>query len=152
MDQDTSQHFDIEQEKVLDSIRPGRIILPTLIGLGVIIYLIYRQVNFEEILTIDWRPSSYLWMIVAILVYAGRHMLYSYRLRALSEGEFSWPKSVELVTILEFASSVSPTNFGGSAVAFFLLIQERISAKKTPLRTEHAVDSCRACVCLHTPG
>jgi len=79
---------------------------------------------------IQWTGYSYLWIAVAILVYVGRHMLYSYRLRALSEGDFSWTKSIELVTILEFASAVSPSNFGGSAVAFFLLIQEKISAAR----------------------
>ena len=44
---------------------------------------------------------------------------------------FSWVKSMELIVIWEFASSVSPTHIGGSAVALFLLAQEKISGAKT---------------------
>lgn len=44
---------------------------------------------------------------------------------------FSWIKSMELIVIWEFASSVSPTHIGGSAVALFLLAQEKISGAKT---------------------
>jgi uncharacterized protein (TIRG00374 family) len=49
----------------------------------------------------------------------------------MSSEEFSWWKSFELITIWEFASSVSPTSIGGSAVALFLLAQEKISTAKT---------------------
>ena len=44
---------------------------------------------------------------------------------------FTWIKSLELIVIWEFASSVSPTHIGGSAVALFLLAQEKISGAKT---------------------
>ena len=130
MNQDPSQSFDTEQEKVLDSIRPGKIIIPTLIGLAVVIYLVQRQLNLDEVFQINWNAWSYFWILIAILVYCCRHLLYSLRLRLLSERDFSWGKSIELTTILEFASAVSPTNFGGSAVAFFLLIQENIAAAR----------------------
>ena len=49
----------------------------------------------------------------------------------VSEGEFSWLKSMQLVVIWEFSSAVSPTSVGGSAVAFFLLSQEKLSAART---------------------
>lgn len=130
MDQSSSQSFNPEQEKVLNSIRPSKIILPTIIGVFVVVFLVRRQVDLEELLNINWVGASYFWILAAILVYVGRHLLYSWRLRILSEEDFSWWKSIELVTILEFASSVSPTNFGGSAVAFFLLIQENISGAR----------------------
>ena len=120
-----------EQEKVLDSIRPGKIILPSIIGVLAVGFLVRSQLDFEELRGINWTIYTLFWIITAIVVYLGRHLLYSWRLRVLSEGDFSWWKSIELVTILEFASSVSPTNFGGSAVAFFLLIQENISAARS---------------------
>jgi len=130
MNQSSSTSFDPQQEKVLDSIRPAKIILPIIIGLAVIYFLVKSQLNLEELNGISWSSRAFLWLLVAVIVYFGRHLLYSYRLRILSEGDFSWLKSIELVTILEFASAVSPTNFGGSAVAFFLLIQENISAAR----------------------
>lgn len=130
MNTTSSNNFDSDQKKVLDSIRPTKIIAPTLIGLAVIFFLVKSQLNLEELSSINWSGRAFVWIFIAIIVYFGRHLLYSYRLRVLSEGDFSWFKSIELVTILEFASAVSPTNFGGSAVAFFLLIQENISAAR----------------------
>jgi len=116
----TSKNITSSDGKVLDSIRPSKIILPTLIGLAVICWLVSRQLNLEELYAIKWEAAAFTWLLVAVIVYMGRHLLYSYRLRILSEGDFSWFKSIELVTILEFASAVSPTNFGGSAVALLM--------------------------------
>jgi len=130
-DTSTSKHTLSSDEKVLDSIKPSKIILPTIIGLAVISWLVYKQLDLGELKAVQWTSASFGWILVAMTVYLGRHLLYSYRLRILSEGDFSWLKSIELVTILEFASAVSPSNFGGSAVAFFLLIQENISAARS---------------------
>ena len=58
-------------------------------------------------------------------------MAYAWRLRVLSDYEFSWLKSIELIFIWEFASAVSPTSLGGSAVALVLLAQEKLSSAKT---------------------
>lgn len=126
----STKSFDNDHERVLHSIRPAKIIVPTIIGLTVIFFLLKNQLNLDELSRVNWSIRAFTWVLIAIVVYAMRHVLYSYRLRLLSEGDFSWWKSIELVTILEFASAVSPTNFGGSAVAFFLLIQENISAAR----------------------
>ncbi len=128
-DINTSVELD-HHSQVLDSIRGTKVILPMLIGLGVIIYLVSRQIDFDELRGVVWNVHAYLWILIGICSYSMRHILYSWRLRILSNYEFKWLKSVELVTILEFASAVSPTNFGGSAVAFFLLIQENIEGAK----------------------
>lgn len=133
MNQLSSQDFDTEQEKVLDTIRPTKIIIPSIIGLVVVIFLLKNQLNTEELYSIPWNGWSYMWIFVAMAAYFGRHLLYSWRLRLLSERDFSWVKSIELVAILEFASAVSPTNFGGSAVAFFLLIQENIPGARATM-------------------
>ncbi len=101
-----------------------------IIGLGVILYMFFRQVELEELGKINWNLPSFTWILIAIISYSLRHVLYSWRLRILSDRDFGWMKSIELVTILEFASAVSPTNFGGSAVAFFLLIQESIEGAR----------------------
>ena len=127
----TSSSMTSDQEKVLSSIRPSKIIVPTIIGVLVVVFLVKSQLDFDELRSINWSFHAFTWIFIAIVVYALRHLLYSWRLRILSEGDFNWWKSIELVTILEFASAVSPTNFGGSAVAFFLLIQENISAARS---------------------
>lgn len=120
-----------EDEKVLKSVKSSKVIWPIVIGLAVIFYLVSKQLDFGEFRSVNWTYTTSFWIIISILSYSARHLLYSWRLRVLSEFDFSWWKSIELVTILEFASAVSPTNFGGSAVAFFLLIQENISAARS---------------------
>lgn len=122
--------FTEDQKKLLHSIRPSKIILPTIIGLLVIAYIVWRQLSFEELSNINWNIHVAIWITISIIVYAIRHVMIAWRLKLLSENEFSWKKSIELIFILEFASAVSPTNFGGSAVGFFMLIQETISGAR----------------------
>lgn len=117
-------------KEVLRSIQPSKVIIPVLIGLAVIAFLTYRQLNLGQLYAIDWDGATAFWLLLSIGAYGLRHIMYSYRLKVLSADVFNWWKSVELVTILEFASAVSPTNFGGSAVAFFMLIQENIDGAK----------------------
>jgi uncharacterized protein (TIRG00374 family) len=68
---------------------------------------------------------------MAVVILVIRHLAYSLRLYILSEKEFSWRKCIELIFIWEFSSAVSPTSVGGSAVAFFVLAQEKLSTAKT---------------------
>ena len=122
--------FTEDQRKLLNSISPSKVVLPIIIGLAVIGYIVNRQLKWDEISQISWTGHASFWIGISILVYIIRHMLIAWRLRLLSDYEFSWKKSIELVFILEFASAVSPTNFGGSAVGFFMLIQEAISGAR----------------------
>jgi len=122
------QHTD---DSVLNSIKVSRIILPVLIGLLVVVYLMYRQLDMETFLSVNWNGRMVLWIGLAILCYLVRHWAYSWRLRGLVDNQFSWPKSAELIVLWEFSSAVSPTTIGGAGVAFFMLAQEKLSAAKT---------------------
>ena len=125
--------FDEEQQDVLKSIRIERIILPVLIGVGVVIYLVLKQFDFEEFTEIMSNASAVtlFWVLMAVAILITRHLAYAYRLKVLSDGEFSWKKCIELIFIWEFSAAVSPTSVGGSAVAFFVLAQEKLSTAKT---------------------
>ena len=120
-----------QTEEALKSLKVGRIILPIILGLGVVFYLVYRQFDISEFEKIRWDTLTFLLLGLTVLIYIARHLAYAWRLRVLSEKAFSWGKSIELIFIWEFASSVSPTSLGGSAVALFLLSQEKLSGAKT---------------------
>jgi len=126
-----NQVFTDEQQKVLDSVSVSRIILPVILGLAVVVFLIYKQLDFEELQTISWNNHLLGWILLAIFMYVLRHLFYAWRLKLLSDNQFSWVKSIELIFIWEFSSAVSPTAIGGSAVAFFFLAQEKISSAKS---------------------
>lgn len=120
-----------ETDKILDSIKTEKIVLPILIGLGVVFYVMYVQLDRELFKEIPWNAVAFFWLGVAVLMYVLRHLFYAWRLRILTDKLFSWWKSIELIFIWEFSSAVSPTSIGGAAVALFLLAQEKLSAAKT---------------------
>lgn len=131
MDVDHKDNFDTEHQKVLDSIKLSRIIPPILLGLAVVLYIVWKQFDPEAFAKIQWGGHAIFWVLMAVSMYVLRHMFYAWRLRILSNEDFGWLKSIELIFIWEFASAVSPTSIGGSAVALFLLAQEKISAART---------------------
>jgi len=97
----------------------------------VVLYLLWRQFDPEEFRKISWTAHTLVWIGLAILLLIGRHLAYSYRLRVLSDKKFSWKKCIELIFIWDFSSAVSPTSLGGSAVALFVLSQEKLPTAKT---------------------
>ena len=127
----SGENFSKEQHAVLDSIRMSRIILPVFIGIVAVFYLLWRQFDPAEFASINWTFHTNLWIGIAIIFVISKHLSYALRLRILSEGAFSWRKCIELIFIWEFSSAVSPTAVGGSAVAFFVLAQEKLSTART---------------------
>lgn len=123
--------FTEEQQDVLKSIRISRIIAPVLIGIVAVFYMLWRQFDPQEFEKINWTSHTLFWIVAAIGLIILRHLSYAARLRILSEKAFSWRKCIELIFIWEFSSAVSPTSVGGSAVAFFILAQEKLSTAKT---------------------
>lgn len=126
-----SSNFTEKQKDALDSIKISRIILPILIGIGVVAYLVVRQFDPEEFARIQWTDRTFIGIALALILLIVRHIAYSLRLFILSNREFSFRKCLELIFIWEFSSAVSPTSLGGSAVAFFVLAQEKLSTAKT---------------------
>ena len=123
--------FSEEHDEVLKSIRVSKIILPILIGVVVVLYLLWQQFDMEAFSKINWNSHTLFWIAAAIVLLIIRHIAYATRLRILSGKVFSWKKCIELIFIWEFSSAVSPTSVGGTAVALFVLAQEKLAAAKT---------------------
>jgi len=119
-----------KEQEVLKSLSLTKIILPVFLGLFVILYLVFKNFDVEEFSKIEWNQKLWTYLGLAVLVYILRHLFYAYRLKILSDNQFTFKHAIELVVIWEFASAISPTSIGGSAVAVFFLSQEKISAAK----------------------
>lgn len=126
----TDDQLNNQEKELLESISTSKIVLPILIGLAVVAYLIYRQFDFKAFQEIDWGLHTVFWISMSILCYVVRHFFYAWRMRIMSDKEFGWLKCMELIVMWEFASAVSPTSIGGSAVSLFLLAQEKIKAAR----------------------
>lgn len=122
--------MDKATKDILSQIHIGKVIYPIILGLVIVSYLVFRQFDIHEFNKINWNFHIVFWIGIAVLLYAVRHLALSLRLYLLSNKEFSFRKSIELIFIWEFSSAVSPTNFGGTAVALFFLSQEKIKTSK----------------------
>lgn len=127
------QEFEKDRQEILRSIKPARIVIPILIGLGAVGYLFYNSFkeNSGQIKSISWDNHVLFWVCLSFVILIIRHLAYANRLRVLSDREFSWKKCIELIFIWEFSSAISPTSVGGSAVALVVLAQEKLSTART---------------------
>lgn len=122
-----------EQRNVLRSLRVSRMVLPILLGLGVVGFLLWKQLhaNPDSFNKIDWTAGTFGWIFLAFFLLVLRHLAFSLRMYILSQGHFSFRKCVELIFIFEFSLCVTPTTLGGSAVSLFVMTQEKLSAART---------------------
>jgi len=124
------ENLTAEEQDMLNSVRFSRIILPILLGLGVVAYMMWRSFQKEDLPELDWNLFTISLLVFTVFLLGLRHMAYALRLRVLTEGEFTWRKCVELIFIWEFSSAITPTSVGGSGVALFVLSQEKLAAGK----------------------
>jgi uncharacterized protein (TIRG00374 family) len=85
----------------------------------------HERVTYRETLQkMDWSGTAFFFFILAICCLAVRVLGYVIRLRVLSNGQFTWRQSFNIVMLWEFASALTPSVVGGSAVAIFFLNRE----------------------------
>jgi uncharacterized protein (TIRG00374 family) len=115
-----------QQRKILNIFAFRRIIIPVILGVAVIIYMIISDLTRSDLATINWRWYSVLYFFLAFLMMVVRDVAYMYRIRLLTGKEFSWRRSFDVIMLWEFASSVTPSVVGGSAIAIFILTKEKL--------------------------
>ncbi|MCC2548911.1 flippase-like domain-containing protein [Hymenobacter sp. BT175] len=120
---------DNRDQELLDKLRPSRIVLPILIGLGVVGFMFWRSYRPGDLAPLA--NAKLHWLLVMLLVLVARDAGYIYRIRHISERVLSWKQSLDVIMIWEFASCVLPSAVGGTAVASFILNKEGISLGKS---------------------
>ena len=119
------------QRKILNIFAFHRVIIPVIIGLAVIGYMIYNDVSHSALnsIQITWYSVSY--FVTALLLVTVRDLAYMYRIRLLTDKALSWRKSFDVIFLWEFASSVTPSVVGGSAIAIFILSKEKLGTGRS---------------------
>ena len=113
----------------LHRLRPSRLILPVVIGLGVVAFLFYKSYQPGDLAPLrnaDWR-----WLLAALLVLVARDFGYIYRIRHIAEDELTYRQALDVIMIWEFASCVLPSGQGGTGAAPFILEKEGIPLGKS---------------------
>ncbi len=121
------------QHNPLRIFSPGRILLAVAIGLSITTILFYHNLDgrpFIDLLSEIANPN-WLWLILCLFVLFIRDAGYMYRIKRLTGNELSWKGSIYVIILWEFASAVTPSVVGGTALAAFLLNKEGISMGKS---------------------
>ena len=118
-------------DKIINSLKPSRILWPILIGLSVSAFLMFKSFNANtfSFLTFTWHTFFYI--LLALLMMAVRDLAYIYRLIVLTDSEISWGQAFNVIMLWEFSSAISPSVVGGTGPAIFFLYKEGISAGKS---------------------
>ncbi len=123
----------VQDNKVLRIFRTRNIVIAIALGLAATIYLFITSLKGQPISSVldDLANPNWLWFGAAILILMIRDAAYVYRIRNLTNGELSWKGSLYTVFLWEFASAVTPSVVGGTAVAIFILSKEGIKFGKS---------------------
>lgn len=119
--------MDLDSKKILKTLNPNKIWIPVLIGLGIVFYLFYSDPDFTAKKLRLVFTASPVPIVLAVLVIFARDLGYIYRIRTITGKSLSWKSSVYVIILWEFASAVTPSVVGGTAVAVFILLKEGIS-------------------------
>jgi uncharacterized protein (TIRG00374 family) len=134
-----NRRLDQAREEVTRSLKLSRIIIPVLIGIGVVAYLLWQQFDPAEFAKINWTFYTLVWLSIAAGLLVIRHLAYAMRLWLLSDKFFTFKKCIKLIFLWEFSSAITPTAVGGSAVALFVISKEKLSFARTTTIVLHTV-------------
>lgn len=117
----------------LRTFRPWKIFLALAIGVTVSGIQFYNGLEGRPVSSIfnELANPNWLWLVVAVLVLVARDFGYIFRIRNLTKKELSWKSSFFVIMLWEFASAITPSVVGGTAVAIFLLNKEKIKMGKS---------------------
>ena len=121
-----------KSQDLLKMVRPGKLLIPIGIGLGVASYMLYRNFDSKAFEHISWTWYTTFWLLLALLMVVIRDFAYMWRIRVLTDKELNWRKCFEVIMLWEFASAIAPAILGGGfAFAILIINKERISFGKS---------------------
>jgi glycosyltransferase 2 family protein len=119
-----------EQQKAMKWFTLRRILVPVIIGLFVTFWLIIKDIRHGYSL-FEVTGGVVFWFACAVILQGIRDIAYMVRIRFLTDWQLTWRESFHVVMMWEFASSVTPSVVGGTAVALFILHREGFNAGRS---------------------
>ena len=116
---------------LVSKLRPRKIILPVLLGLGVVAWFITRDINAEVLSNLIFTWKSAFWLLVAWLCMVCRDLGYIIRIRVLSDNDLTWRQAFRVIMLWEFTSAITPSTVGGTAVAVVFLHKEGMTVGRS---------------------
>jgi glycosyltransferase 2 family protein len=123
--------MDKQYKKIVSFFHFRKIIIPIILGLGVATFLFVINFDREAFRAINWVNQSYFFIFLALMMMVVRDFAYMVRIRILTDGQLGWRKSFDVIMLWEFASAVTPSIIGGSAIALYIVNKEGINMGRT---------------------
>lgn len=120
-----------DTRQVFKTLNLNRMWLPMILGIGVVIYLLVRDEEFNWSSLSLIGKADWCYMILVFVAVIARDLGYIYRIRVLTHSDLSWLSSFYIIVLWEFASAVTPSIVGGTLVATFLLLKEGVNLGKS---------------------
>ncbi len=114
------------QHEFIDKFTPSKILLPVIIGLGVVGYMFYNEFSWEAFESLEFTKFTVLWLLFSLVLMGIRDFGYMLRLRILAENELTWRQAFRVVMLWEFTSAVTPSAIGGTSLAVLYVNKENI--------------------------
>ncbi|TRX48907.1 flippase-like domain-containing protein [Fulvivirga sp. M361] len=123
--------MNLNSQKILKTLNPNKVWLPAVISLGFVVYIVLSDEDFTPQKFNLIFQANYLPLTMAFAILLLKEAAYIYRIRILTNNDLSWSSSVYVIMLWEFASAVTPSVVGGTAVAIFILLKEKINLGKS---------------------
>lgn len=117
--------------KLVSKLRPWKIIFPIILGLAVVAWFIFREINSEVLSYLDFTWRAAFWLFIAWLCMACRDLGYILRIRILTDKELNWKQAFRVIMLWEFTSAITPSTVGGTAVAVVFIHKEGLTVGKS---------------------
>jgi glycosyltransferase 2 family protein len=120
----------LDNKKIFETLNPNKVWVPVLIGVAIVFLMFYLDPNLNTQTLRGVFDASVGGIILAIIVILGRDIGYIYRIREITDRKLTWVRAIYVIILWEFASAVTPSIVGGTAVAVFILNKEGIKLGK----------------------
>lgn len=120
----------LDNKKIFETLNPNRVWVPVLIGLAIVFTMFYLDPNLTSDNLKVVVDASPFFIFLSLVVIFFRDLGYVYRIREITDRHLTWTRAIYVIILWEFASAVTPSVVGGTAVAIFILNKEGIKMGK----------------------
>ncbi len=115
----------------LKKINRGRIIIPVIIGLGVVVFMFIRNFDTGVISLFQFTWYTLFWLFIALILMIFRDLGYIIRLLILTENQFTFKQAFRVIMLWEFTSAITPSAIGGTSLAILYVNKEGLSVGRS---------------------
>jgi hypothetical protein len=123
--------MELDSKKNLKPLNLNKIWIPIILGLGIVLYLFISDPDLTPSSLGLIYKAKFRYILLTILTIFVRDLGYIYRIRTLTNKSLNWVSSFYVIVLWEFASAVTPSVVGGTAIAVFILLKENIKLGKS---------------------